>query len=118
MRRLCASRLDSGVSLVLTKDRVDRSLGSRQVGSVAESRAVGGSNSATAAASAAFSFGASTAPRYCPRFLMIETRQLRSLVAVGFFLAAFMSRPCCRKVCHCAKYPLRVKVAVNTGLTL
>src|SRR5262245_40433859 len=33
------------------------------------------SNSATAAASAAFSFGASTVPRYCPRFLMIDTRQ-------------------------------------------
>src|SRR5262249_8494028 len=37
-----------------------------------------------------FSFGASTVPRYCPRFLMIETRQLRSLAAVGFFLALFI----------------------------
>ena len=36
-------------------------------------------------ASAAFSVGASTVPRHCPRFLMIDTRQLRSL-ALGFFL--------------------------------
>src|SRR5262249_5149445 len=49
------------------------------------------SNSATAAASAAFSSGASTVPRYCPRFLMIETRQLLSLAAaVGFFLVLFI----------------------------
>src|SRR5262249_28515716 len=34
----------------------------------------------------AISFGASTMPRYCPRFLMIDTRQRRSLAA-GFFLA-------------------------------
>ena len=33
---------------------------------------------------------ASTVPRYCPRFLMIETRQLLSLAAVGFFLALFI----------------------------
>src|SRR5262249_28751358 len=44
-------------------------------------------SAATAAASAAFSFGASTVPRYCPRFLMSDTRQLRSLAAVGFLLA-------------------------------
>src|SRR5215831_1202658 len=37
-----------------------------------------------AAASAVFSSGASTVPRYCPRFLMIETRHDRSLAA--FFL--------------------------------
>src|SRR5262249_38976029 len=36
------------------------------------------------AASAAFSFGALTVPRYCPRLRMIDTRQLRSLAAVGF----------------------------------
>jgi hypothetical protein len=33
--------------------------------------------------------------RYWPRFLMIETRQLRSLVAVGFFLACFIGTPVC-----------------------
>jgi hypothetical protein len=37
-----------------------------------------------AAASAAFSSGASTVPRYCPRFLMIKMRQVRSLATVGF----------------------------------
>jgi hypothetical protein len=46
--------------------------------------------SLTAAASAAFLFGASTVPRYCPRFRMIDTRQVRSLAAAGFFLTLFI----------------------------
>jgi hypothetical protein len=46
---------------------------------------------ATAAASAALSFGASTVSRYCPRFLMIDTRQLRSLAAVAFCLVIFFA---------------------------
>src|SRR5262249_2101469 len=33
---------------------------------------------------------AATVPRYCPRFLMIETRQLRSLAAVCLFLCEFI----------------------------
>src|SRR5215471_12363802 len=47
------------------------------------------SNSATAAASAALSFGASTVPRCCPCFLMSDMRQLRSLAAVGLCLVIF-----------------------------
>jgi hypothetical protein len=46
------------------------------------------------------------------RSLMSDTRQLRSLEAVDFLLAAFMSRPCRRKVCHCGKYPLRARTGV------
>jgi hypothetical protein len=53
---------------------------------------------------AAFSFDASTVPRYCPRFLMIETRQLRSLVTVGLFLAFFIgfARPLVSQNIRCA----------------
>src|SRR5262249_40138769 len=47
------------------------------------------SNAFTAAASAAFSFGASIVPRYWARFLMRDTRQLRSLAAAGLCLGGF-----------------------------
>jgi hypothetical protein len=42
-----------------------------------------------AVASAAFSLGALTVPRYCPCFLMTDTRQLRSLAAMDLYVAAF-----------------------------
>jgi len=63
---------------------------------------------ATAVASAAFSLGASTVPRYWPCFLMSDTRQLRSLAAVNFCLAAFfvsfMSGPCCCWLSLCGEW--------------
>jgi hypothetical protein len=41
-------------------------------------------------------FGASTVPRYCPRFLMIETRQLRSLAAEVLYGRFVTVREICR----------------------
>src|SRR5262249_50558701 len=49
-----------------------------------------------AAASAAFSFAASTVPRYWSCFLRSDTRQLGSLASrLVLFFFAFMSRSCC-----------------------
>src|SRR5262249_41832656 len=73
------------------------------------------SNSATAAASAPFSFGDSTVPRYWARFLMTDTRQLRSLAAVGFFLAG---RNMAEQitVCYYFCYPIRRHAAEQDGI--
>jgi hypothetical protein len=69
-RRLIGGELNKSESPVRVRRRKINSARSRPVARRCSSLR---SNSASAAASAALSLGASTVPRYCPRFLMSDT---------------------------------------------